>query len=464
MTMTMTDREVAALADLMAAFDGEALVSDRSELAQFERDRSRSGSGTALALVRPRSTAEVQRVVRIADAHRVPIVAQGARTSLAGAASAVAGAILVDFSAMNRILRIDPRERLAVVQPGVLVAELAAAAEREGLFYAPDPVSSEWATVGGTIATNAGGMRCIKYGVTRDSIRSLEVVLADGSVERTRRNTMKSVTGLDLTSLVVGSDGTLALVTEATVSLLAAPGPSRGVSATFASIGDAIAAANRIATGVAPPAVLEMLDDVALAAIRAYDPKLDLAGDARAWLLAVTDARVGADDELAAFERAFAERGALSIRRADTTAELEGLFAVRRALNPGLDASAGGSLHGDIAVPRGQLGALVDRAAGLAAKLGVLISLGGHIGDGNLHPVITFDSSDADQVRRAHEAHAALLAVAQELGGTISGEHGIGTEKLQALDGELTPRVRELQRAVKAAFDPKGILNPGKKL
>ena len=307
-------------------------------------------------------------------------------------------------------------------------------------------------------------MRCIKYGVTRESIRSLEVVLADGSAVRTRRDTIKSVTGLDLTSLVIGSEGTLALVTEATVSLHAAPGPSRGVSAMFDSIGAAVAAANEIATGSAPPAVLELLDDVALTAIRAFDAELDLPGSARAWLLAVSDARVGADAELDSFERIFALHGALQTRRAESPEELDALFAVRRALHPGLDAFAGASVHGDIAVPRSALIEFVDRAAEVSERFGIAISIGGHVGDGNLHPAVAFDPDDADQVARAHAATDALLAVAQDLGGTISGEHGIGTEKLHALDGELSPRVRELQRAIKASVDPKGLLNPGKKI
>ncbi len=442
----------------------EPVVTDEDRLASLGVDASGEGRGSALALVRPASTAQVQAVVLIAAAHRAPIVAQGSRTSLAGAASAVAGAILVDFSRMNRILRIDPLERLAVVQPGVLVADLAAAAEAEGLFYAPDPVSAQWASIGGTIATNAGGMRCIKYGVTRDSVRSLKVVLADGSVVHTRRDTIKSVAGLDLTSLVVGSEGTLALVTEATLSLRAAPGPSRGVSGMFPSIGAALAAANAVATAEAPPAVLEMLDDVALEAIRAYDPAIEVPETARAWLLAVTDSRAGADAELDGFERVFAACGALQTRRAETPAELDGLLATRRALHPGMQAYLGGSLNGDIAVPRTSLAEVVDRAAEIAERFDVIISIGGHVGDGNLHPVVAYDPADPEQTERAYAAQNALLEVAQRLGGTVTGEHGIGTEKLQALDGELSPRVRELQRAIKAAFDPDGILNPGTKL
>ena len=441
-----------------------AVVTDPARLAELGVDASGQDRGAALALVRPTSTAEVQAVVRVADEHTVPIVPQGARSSLAGAASAVAGAILVDFSRMNRILRVDPLERIAVAQPGVLVSELAEAAAREGLFYAPDPVSAHLATIGGTVATNAGGMRCIKYGVTRDSVRSLELVLADGSVIDSRRDTIKSVAGLDLTSLVVGSEGTLAIVTEVTVSLRPAPGPSRGVSAMFASMGDALAAANAIATGPVPPSVLEMLDNVALDAIRRHDPAIEAPAEARAWLLAVTDSLVGADAELDAFEAAFAEHGALTMRRAETPAELDRLFATRRALNAGMNAYRGAALHGDIAVPRAALGEIVDVAAGIAERLGVSISIGGHVGDGNLHPVVAYDPADAAQADRALAAQTALLRAAQDLGGTVTGEHGIGTEKLHALDGELSPRVRELQRAIKAAFDPKGILNPGTKL
>lgn len=446
--------------------DGEAdaIVTDAARLAEFAVDRSGVVRGRALALARPASTAEVQAVVRVAAEHGAPIVAQGARTGLAGAGSGVDGAILVDFSRMNRILRIDPLERLAVVQPGVLVAGLAAAVEAQGLFYAPDPVSAEWATIGGTVATNAGGMRCIKYGVTRDSIRSLEVVLADGSVVRTRRDTVKSVAGLDITSLIVGSEGTLALVTEATVNLRTAPGPSRGVSAMFADIGDALAAANEITTAAAPPAVLELLDDVALEAIRGYDPGLGIPEHARAWLLAVTDARVGAEAELDAFERAFAGSGALVMKRAEDPTELDRLFATRRALQPALQVYLGASLNGDISVPRAALAEVVARAVGIAERCGVILSIGGHVGDGNLHPVVAYDPADPEQIRRAHAAQAEMLSVAQGLGGTVTGEHGIGTEKLHALDGELTPRVRELQRAIKAAFDPAGILNPGAKL
>lgn len=420
--------------------------------------------GAALALVQPRSTEEVAAVVGAANTAGVPVVPQGALTGLAGGANAVAGALLLDLSALNRILRIDVDERLAVVQPGVTVAELAAAAAEHGLFYAPDPASAEWATIGGTIATNAGGMRCIKYGVTRDAVRSLEVVLADGSVVRTRPSTIKGVAGLDLTGLIVGSEGTLAVVTEATLSLLPAPGPSRGISATFPTVAAGIAASNAIAAGPNVPSTLELLDDVVLGAVDAYLPDAGIPTGAKAWVLAITDAVVGADAELAAFERIFREHGAVAVDRADDPADLDRLLVARRVFNQAMRALLGGSLNGDISVPRSRLLSVVERCAALAAELDVVIAVGGHAGDGNLHPVVAFDPDNPAQVAAAHEAYRRISAIAQQLGGTMTGEHGVGIEKLAGLDGELPARLREVQRSIKAVLDPNGILNPGKKL
>lgn len=452
------------LSALREALPHDAIAADDAALAEHAADRSGTTRGPGAVVVSPTETAQVQAVMRIADGLGVPVIAQGARTSLAGAASASPGAILIDFSRMNRIVRIDPIERSAVVQPGVVVADLAAAVAAEGLFYAPDPVSSEWATIGGTIATNAGGMRCIKYGVTRDAVRSLEVVLADGEVIRTRRDTVKGVAGFDITGLVVGSEGTLGLVTEATVALRSAPGPERGVSAVFDSIAAALDAANAIATGPRTPSTLELLDDISLDAIRTFDPSLGIPTTAKAWLMAVTDTHADAEFELDAFESAFRAHGAIEVTRAADPIALNALFATRRALHPALQAFHGESIIGDIAVPRARLGDVVARSAAIAEEFGVVFSVGGHVGDGNLHPVVAFDPTDPDQTRRAHEAQHAMLAIAQELGGTVTGEHGVGTEKLHALDGELSPRVRDLQRALKAVFDPKNLLNPGIKI
>jgi glycolate oxidase len=449
---------------LRSAVPAGTVTDEADVLAAHAADASRSTPGRPAVLVRPASTAEVSAVLALASESGTPVVAQGARSGLVGAANALDGSILLDLSGLDRIVRIDPVDRVAVVQPGVIVADLHRAALDAGLFYAPDPASADRATIGGTIATNAGGMRCVKYGVTRDAVLSLEVVLADGEIVRTRTETVKGVAGLDLTSLIVGAEGTLAVVTEATLALRPAPGPERGAVAIFRSAADAFRAADAIASGRRLPSTLEFLDDVALSGIRVVRPDLGLPADAGAWLLAVTDERDGADADVDGFIDAFRAAGALSITRADSPEQVDLLFAARRALSPGLLAVRGEATHGDLAVPRSALPAIAELTARLRERYGVGISLAGHVGDGNLHPTVVFDPHDPAETAAAHEAAHELLLAAQRLGGTIAGEHGIGTAKLASVPGEIAPRVRELQRLVKDVFDPRGILNPGRKL
>lgn len=443
----------------------EFVLTDPAALAARSRDWSAVvPRGDALAVVRPGSTAEVSAVLAAADEAGVPVVPQGSLSGLAGAASALPGALLLDLTRMDRVLAIDEQDRLAVVQPGVLVAELARQASERGLFYPPDPASAHLASVGGTVATNAGGMRCLKYGLTRDYVRSLEVVLADGTVLRTRAVPRKSVAALDLTGLIVGSEGTLAVVTEVTVSLLPAPGPERGVSATFATLEDAFAAARELAGSTRVPATLELLDGVVLGAVAAYDPEAGVPAGAHAWLLAITDAREGALADLAAYEDAFARHGALSVARAEESATLDALLRARRAFNPAMARLHGASINEDVSVPTSRLGEVIEAIRAVGRELGVEIGVGGHVGDGNLHPVVTYDPADASQTAAAWEAHHRILALAPQFGGTISGEHGIGEEKLADLGVEVSEPLREAQRAIKRALDPRGILNPGRKL
>ncbi|RYV50632.1 FAD-binding protein [Pengzhenrongella frigida] len=457
-------RAAAVLTELRAALGDAAVRTDAASLAARRGDASGTSSGTPLVLVLPATTAQVSAVARIASTHRIPVVPQGALSGLAGGANAVDGAILLALTAMDAIVRIDPVDQVAVVQPGVVTDDLAAAVAAVGLFYPPDPASSSWSTIGGNIATNAGGMRCVKYGVTRDFVRSLEVVLADGRVVRTGPPTVKHVAGLDLTGLVVGSEGTLAIVTEATLALLPAPGETRGMCATFATIGDALAAANAIMAGPHRPSTLEILDAVVLAAIVAHVPDNGLPVGAQALLLALSDDRAGGADDAAAYARTAREHAALTVDLAGDPARLDALLAARRAFNPAMRALRGASINEDIAVPRSRLAELLARLADLSAELGLPIGTGGHVGDGNLHPVIAFDPAAPAQRHAAERAHLRILALAVDLGGTVTGEHGIGVEKLAALDAELGPTVRELQRSIKSAFDPQGILNPGKKL
>lgn len=455
----------AALADLRAALPADAVVTDPETLGTRAHDASATDpTGAPLAVVLPASTAEVSAVARIAHTHGVPIVPQGALSGLAGGANAVDGALLLSLARMASILRIDPIDQVAVVQPGVVTKTLVDAVAAEGLFYPPDPASYGWSTIGGNIATNAGGMRCVKYGVTRDFVRSLEVVLADGQVVRTSAPTVKAVAGLDLTGLIVGSEGTLAIVTEATLGLLAAPGENQGICATFATVRDALDASNEIIASPHRPSTLEFVDGIVLDALAAYDPEAGLPAGAQAMLLVITDERDSGAADVAAYQRIAHAHDALSVDVATDPARLEELLRARRALNPAMRRLRGGAINEDVAVPRAQLPALLDQLAELSAEVGLPIGTGGHIGDGNLHPVIAFDPADPAQAATAETTHDRVLAIAIALGGTVTGEHGIGTEKRGALDAELGPVLRTLQRGIKHTFDPAGILNPGKKL
>lgn len=466
MTTTASDPSTRAdsVDSLRRALPGVELDDAPATLAARSNDRSAmTGADHPLVVARPASTSQVSALLAHANAHRIPVVPQGSLTGVAGAASAVEGAILLDMTAMNRILDVDVDDMTATAQPGVIVADLAAAAAARDLFYAPDPASAQIATLGGTVATNAGGMRCIKYGVTRESVRSLEVVLADGTVLRTRPRTVKTVGGLDLTGLVVGSEGTLAVVTEITVRLLPAPGPERGVLGLFPTVAQGLAATNRVASGERTPARLEFMDGLCLEALRKHVPDAPVPDDANAWALAVTDSRDGAEEDLAGFEEMFRAAGATEVHRAATSEELEAVLEARRQLQPSARGLLGGSVEGDIAVPRSALVAFTQRMGPLAQEYRVQIALGGHVGDGNLHPIVAYLPSEDGARQRAEEALTTLSRLAQEMGGTMTGEHGVGLEKLRTLDTEMSPRALDLQCRIKALFDPNGILNPGKK-
>jgi len=453
------------LTQLRESLGEQAVVVDPDVLAARSHDRSGApAAGTPLAVVRPTSTEQVSLVMRTAHARGVPVVPQGALTGLAGGADAVEGAILLDLTAMNRIVRIDPIDLVAVAQPGVITADLATTVAEHGLFYAPDPASASESTLGGNVATNAGGMRCVKYGVTRDAVRSLEVVLADGDVVRTSPPTVKAVGGLDLTSLLVGSEGTLGVITEITVGLLPAPGPVRGITASFGSNQAALDAANEIMVGPHRPSTLEFMDGAVIAAIIAYDSSVGLPDDAKAWLLVLTDSLTGAAEDVAAYAEVARHHGAVRIDVADDPERVDDLLRARRLLNVAMHDLRGDGLNEDVAVPRGKLAELLVRLAELSERVGLPIGTAGHVGDGNLHPVVCFDPNDPGETRIAHQTHEAILRLANELGGTVTGEHGIGLEKLSAVDAELGPRLRGLQRGIKDVLDPAGILNPGKKL
>lgn len=448
-----------ALEDLVAALPEGSVVTDPDIVASYRQDRAADpDAGTALAVVRPRRTEEVQTVLRWATVHGIAVVPRGAGTGLSGGATALDGAIMLSTERM-RDITVDPATRTAVAQPGLLNAEVKAAVAEYGLWYPPDPSSFEICSIGGNIATNAGGLCCVKYGVTTDYVLGLQVVLADGTAVRLGGPRLKDVAGLSLTKLFVGSEGTLGVITEVTLRLLPPQHTPCTVVATFDSVQAAADAVVTI-TGRIRPSMLEFMDS---AAINAVEDKLKMGLDrtAAAMMVAASDDRgpAGADD--AEFMAAvFTEAGAREVFSTSDPAEGEAFVVARRYAIPAVEAK-GSLLLEDVGVPLPALAALVAGIEKIAAHHDLLISVIAHAGDGNTHPLIVFDPADADMARRADVAFGEIMDLAVSLGGTITGEHGVGRLKKPWLAGYLGPEAMELNRRIKTALDPAGILNPG---
>jgi glycolate oxidase len=451
------------LRDLASVLPPEGLVTDPDMLDAHRHDQADwAPAGHPRALVRPGSTAEVQAVLRVATAHRVPVVARGAGSGLSGGANAVDGCLVLSLARMNRILEIDRRALLAVVQPGVINGALKAAVAEQGLWYAPDPASWEFSTLGGNLATNAGGLCCVKYGVTGDAVLGLEVVLADGSVVRTGGRTVKNVAGYDLTRLFVGSEGTLGIITEATLRLRPRPPRATTLLASFPSLTGAGVAVTDIMAGTRP-SLLELMDRTTVRAVEAARP-MGLDGEAAALLLARSDAGGEQGVEECARMAAVCEAaGATFVAQSADEAEGELLLGARRFAFPALE-KLGTTLLDDVGVPLSRIAELLAAVEGIAAQRGVLIGTFGHAGDGNMHPTLVFDRNNPDAVARAQAAFDDILRVVGELGGTLTGEHGVGVLKRPFLAAQLGPETMRLHHTLKAAMDPLGLLNPGKML
>lgn len=428
---------------------------DEAALAAVLTDRSSTHAGEAIAVVRARSTADVQALLAWADRTGTSVIARGGGSALTGASASSLGAVVLDLSGLDRILEIRPVDGIARVEPGVVLADLDAAAALHGLRYAPDPGSVRLATVGGSIATNAGGLHGAKYGVTRDAVLALDVVLADGRLIHVGRDTLKGVAGYDLVGLFTGSEGTLGVVVGATLRLLPAPAATATATAAFASADAAAEALARIATTGARPAVLELLDAATLRAIDALDGT-QLADGVGALLLVQTDGH-GAEAELAAVLDAL-RTTALRIEIATDAGEADHLIAVRRSALPAVERH-GPVLIEDVVVPISRLADAIRGVERIAADTGVPIFVFAHAGDGNLHPIVLA----VDRVRAEHAAER-IFALALDLGGTITGEHGVGSLKRDWLAREVGPEVLALQHGIKALLDPRGILNPGRAL
>lgn len=449
--------------DLRRRLGERAVVTDRDVLETRRHDAaSFCEAGSPVALVRPGSTEEVRQVVLAAREHRVPLVTQGARTGLSGGANAVDGCVLVSTEKMDRILELDVADQVAVVQPGVVNARLSRAVAAEGLFYPPDPSSWEESTIGGNVATNAGGLCCVKYGVTGDFVRGLEVVLGTGEVLRTGRRTVKGVAGYDLTRLIVGSEGTLGVVTEVTLGLRPAPEPALTAAATFLDAHDALRAAAAVMAAGMRPSLLEFIDGLTARAIQSYRD-MGLPEDVGGLLLAQSDRGERAAEDVRRIAAICTEHGAVEVAEAGDAEEADLLLEARRLVNAGLE-MLGSKLVDDVAVPRPRLPDLLRGIEEISRDRRVVIACPGHVGDGNMHPTVVIDRDDPDGVRRAQEAFEAVMELGLRLGGTTTGEHGVGTLKRHWLEREIGPTGAALHRQIRAVFDPEGLLNPGKVL
>ena len=452
------------LESLAATFPHLRLSTDAVDLEAHRRDETAYlEPPLPLAVAFPASTAEVSGIVRLAAAHRVPIVPRGAGTSLSGGAIAVAGALTMSLMRMNRVLEIDEENRVVVVQPGVVNADLKAAVAVHGLLYAPDPASYETCTIGGNLATNSGGLCCVKYGVTRDAVLGLEVVLADGAVIRTGGRNVKDVAGYDLAGLFVGSMGTLGIITEATLRLIPMPAPKQTLLAFFPTIEASGAAVAGIVRGGVQPCTLELMDAFTIRAVNAaYSLGLD--ESAAAMLLVESDLPAGAGaEELDRAETACAAAGAGLLVRAQDAAEADLLRQGRRMAHWALEAM-GVSRMEDVVVPRSRVPDLLRAIHEIGERRGMQIGVFGHAGDGNLHPSFVFDRDDPTGAARLHLAQEELYGATLALGGSVTGEHGIGVVKRSWLEATRGPDAVRAMRAIKAALDPLGILNPGKML
>ncbi|HET8867194.1 MAG TPA: FAD-linked oxidase C-terminal domain-containing protein [Agrococcus sp.] len=451
---------VGALAEaLLQALPTGSVLTDAASMEAYRRDRANDpDAGMPLAVVRATSTEEVQAAVRFAAAHGIPIVPRGAGSGLSGGSSAVEGCIVVSLERM-RAIEVHPETRMATVQPGAFNAEVKAAAAEHGLWYPPDPSSFEFCSIGGNVATNAGGLCCVKYGVTTDYVLGLTVVLADGRAVRLGGARVKDVAGLSLTKLFVGSEGTLGIITEIILRLVPAQPVPATLVATFADLGAASDAVVAI-TRTTRPSMLEFMDRTTLGAVEDAT-RMGLDRDAAAMLVVQFDDHPGdATAALEAVERACAAHGCTECYVTSDPEEGEALVTARRMAIPALE-RRGALLLEDVGVPIPRLRDLVVGIERIAAARAVTIAVIAHAGDGNTHPLLVLDPVDLEQQARARVAYGEVMELAISLGGTITGEHGVGRLKQPWLADYLGDDVLELNQRIKDALDPGHLLNPG---
>ncbi len=455
----------AFLASLQQAVGADHVHTDAATLEAYGMDALRKGR-PADVVVCPGTTEEVSAVLRACTAHRVPVVPRGAGTGYTGGAVPLAGGVVLSLERFTRIIEIDEANLLAVVESHVVTGELQAAVARVGLYYPPDPASLGQSTIGGNVAECAGGPRAFKYGVTRRYVLGLEAVLPDGQIIHTGGKTVKNVVGYDLTQLLVGSEGTLAVITRVIVRLVPLPPAQVTLRASFASIRDAAVAVSALIRARVVPAAIELIDADTLDAARAYQPTPPIApeGTGALLLIEVDGLPAAVREEAERVELACREAGASVVEVALDVATQQALWDVRRVMSFAVRALAPLKINHDIVVPKGRIPELFDLLDRLKREYGLRIPSFGHAGDGNIHVNIMVDPADADLMARARAAERALFEGTVALEGSITGEHGIGFSKLPFIGLEVGEAELALMRRLKAAFDPHGLLNPGKVL
>jgi glycolate oxidase len=454
------------LDQLSAALEG-SVTTDPDILATFSVDESiYRADGDAGALVRASSTDDVVATMQFAHSRGIPVVPQGARSGLSGGACAVDGSILLSVRGMDKILELDEENKTVTVQPGIINKDLKDALRPKDLAYPPDPGSYAMCTIGGNIATNAGGMCCVKYGVTREYVREIKVVLADGTLTRLGHRTVKGVAGLDLAGLFTGSEGTLGVIVEATLKLVPAGPDPLSALATFPTVRAAAEAVSAYMHTGAEPSLLEMMDGTTVGMVEAMaDYGLD--SDVGAVLIMQSDSTTAAKDA-EDFSGVAEAHGAIDVAFADNPTDSELLVAARRSAQTAYEHYAsshgGGQMLDDVCVPRNKLADFVDGLTRISEETGIVVAVVAHAGDGNTHPSVFFDNNDPASVTAGYDAFHRIMEWGLELGGTITGEHGVGALKSEWLVKELDEGNRHLHHEIKNAVDPSGILNPGKML
>ncbi len=441
--------------------DNKRIFTEQEDLVSYSYDAS-FGIHIPEVVLQPQSTEEVQNIIKLASEYTIPVYPRGQGTSLSGGPLPVKGGIVLDFSQWTNKLEIDPDDMVAVVSPGVLTATINAAANEYGLMYPPDPSSSNVSTIGGNLAENAGGPRGLKYGVTKDYVLGLEIVTADGEVIRTGGRTVKNVTGYDLTKLIVGSEGTLAVMTEAILRLIPKPPATKTLMAIFDDLVDSGKSISKVLSSGIMPAKMEIMDQASVIAVENYQP-LGLPTDIEAIVLIELDGHPEAiEEEIVKVQQICQEVGAREVKVAQNEAEALELWKARKLVSPAIVRLKPTKISEDATVPRSKIPEMFMRLKEIREKYKVDLVVFGHAGDGNLHPNIIADQRDHEEMERVEQAVGEIFKAAVELGGTLSGEHGIGTMKAPFMKMELGEVGLGMMKRIKESWDPKNILNPGK--